>query len=241
VKRIVRIIATLTCTIAAFASTTAFAGGLDNLSTLTQSQYQALAKDIGAAAAYKGVTPGNALGITGVDVGVELTQTKIDNSGLLQKAGGGDSSNLFIPKLHVYKGLPGGFDIGAFVSKISGVDASLFGASLRYQIIEDGLATPSVALRLSGSRITGVSQLGLNTVAVDAIVSKKLTLVTPYAGVGSVRTSASAKVGNLGNADSTASRVFVGLNANFLASNFALEAEKLGSNNSISAKVGFRF
>jgi hypothetical protein len=226
--------------LASSATLPAFAG-LDTLSTLTQSQFSALAKDLGAAAAYKGVTPGNSLGITGVDVGLELTQTKIDNSDALRRAGGSDSSNLFVPKVHVYKGLPGCFDIGAFVSRISGIDATLAGASLRYQIVEDGLATPSVALRVSGSRIAGVSQLGLNTFAVDAIVSKKLTFVTPYAGVGSVRTNANAKVGNLGDANSTASHVFVGVNANFLLSNFAIEAERLGETNSVSAKVGFRF
>lgn len=239
-----RITQALTITVGMLVSATALptlAGGLDALQTLSRDQFASLSKDIGAAAAYKGVTPGNSLGITGVDAGVELTQTKIENSALLNQAGGGDRTNLFIPKIHVYKGLPAGFDIGAFVSHVSGVDASLFGVSLRYQVIEDGLTTPSVALRVSGSRLVGISQLGLNTVALDAILSKKLTFVTPYIGAGSVRTNASAKVGDLGDTNSTASRVFVGLNANFALTNFAVEAERLGGTNSLSAKIGVRF
>ncbi len=222
-------------------SCTVQASGLDSLQSLSQDQFRKLTKDIGAAAAYRGVTPGNSLGITGFDVGLEVTQSKIENSGILKQAGGGDTSNLFIPKLHVHKGLPGGFDIGAFVSRVSGIDASLIGGEVRYQVIEDGLTTPSVALRLSGSKATGVSQLNLSTVAVDAMVSKKLTFITPYAGVGSVRISGAPKVGRLTDVTATDSRVFVGVNANFLTANFAIEAEKLGGVSSVSAKVGFRF
>ena len=134
-----------------------------------------------------------------------------------------------------------GFDIGAFASRISGLDASLIGAEVRYQIMEDGLTTPSVALRLSGSKITGISQVNLSTVAVDAMISKKLTFITPYIGIGSVRIASAPKVGLLQNVSATDSRVFVGVNMNFLTTNFALEAEKLGSVSSISGKIGFRF
>ena len=217
------------------------AGSLDNLTMLSQDQFTKLSKDLGAVAAYRGVTPGNSLGLTGFDVGVELTQSKIENSDILKRAGGGDTSTLFVPKLHIHKGLPAGFDIGAFVSRISGVDASLLGAELRYQVVEDGLTTPSIAVRLSGSKVTGVSQVNLSTAAVDAMVSKKLTFITPYAGVGSVRVTSSPKVGALRDVTSTESRVFVGVNANFLLTNFALEAEKLGGVSSVSAKIGFRF
>ena len=37
------------------------------------------------------------------------------------------------------------------------------------------------------------------------------------------------------------SRVFGGLNVNLVGANFALEAEKMGGNTSLSAKVGLRF
>jgi len=236
----VGILAALTM-LAVLASINARASGLVNLPTLSQDQFTKLSKDLGAAAAYRGVTPGNSLGITGFDIGIELTESKIENSNALKLAGGSDTSTLFIPKLHIHKGLPAGFDIGAFVSRISGVNASLLGAEVRYQIIEDGLTTPSVALRLSGSKATGISQVNLSTIAVDAMISKKLTFITPYAGIGSVRTASAPKVGLLKDVTATDSRVFVGVNMNFLTTNFALEAEKLGGVNSISGKIGVRF
>lgn len=234
-------VAALLLSTTVFTALNASAGDFNGLASLSQDQYAKLSKDIGAAAAYRGVSPGNSLGITGFDIGIELTQTKIENPAILKQAGGGDSSNLFVPKLHVHKGLPFGFDIGAFVSRVSGVDAALYGAELRYQIIEDGLTTPSVAVRASGSKITGVSQTSLSTAAVDLMVSKKLAFVTPYIGAGSVRINNKPKVGTLTEVTSTQSRVFVGVNANFLLANFAVEAEKMGDVNSISAKVGFRF
>lgn len=219
----------------------AFAGELNQIGTLAQSQFLRLSTDLGAATAYKGVTPATPLGITGFDVGVEFTQTQLKSTAVFRQAGAGDMSNLLVPKIHVTKGLPFGFDIGAFVSKVSGVDGSLFGAEMRYAILDDGLATPALGIRLSGSKLTGVSHLSLSTIAVDAMLSKKLTIVTPYIGAGTVRVSSRADVAGLREENFNKSRVFIGMNVNFLVSNLAFEAEKMGDNTSLSAKVGFRF
>lgn len=228
-------------TVALMFAGNAVAGDLNQIGTLTQNQFLKLSTDLGAASAYKGVTPATPLGSTGFDVGVELTQTSVENSAEFRQAGAGDTSNLYVPKIHVTKGLPGGFDIGVFVSRISGVNGTLIGLEARYAILDDGLATPALGLRLSGSKLSGVNKLDLSTVAVDAMLSKKLTLVTPYIGAGSVRVKSSADVAGLREESFNKSRVFIGLNANFLLTNFALEAEKMGDNTSLSAKAGIRF
>ena len=218
-----------------------FAGNLDQIGTLAQSQFLKLSTDLGAAAAYKGVTPATPLGLTGFDIGVEATQTQLENTAIFRQAGAGDVDNLYIPKLHITKGLPFNVDIGAFVSQVSGVGGSLFGAELRYALLDDGIASPALAVRLSGTTLSGVSHLDLSTWALDAMLSKKLTFVTPYIGAGGVRTRSRASVANLQEETISKSRVFMGVNANFLLANFAVEAEKLGDNTSLSAKVGFRF
>lgn len=219
----------------------AVAGDLSQIGTLTQSQFLKLSSDLGAATAYKGLTPATPLGISGFDVGVEVTQTSIENTALFRQAGAGDLSNLYVPKIHLTKGLPFGFDIGAFVSKVSGVNGSLFGAEARYAILDDGLTTPAFGVRLSGSKLTGVGNVKLSTVAVDAMLSKKLALVTPYIGAGSVRVTSRADVGGLREERFDKSRVFIGLNVNIVLTNLALEAEKMGDNTSLSAKLGIRF
>ncbi len=233
-KKIVLAVATL------FAAN-AYAGDLNQIGTLTQNQFLKLSTDLGAASAYKGVTPATPLGAVGFDIGAEITQTSIENSAIFRQAGAGDVSNLVVPKIHVTKGLPGGFDIGAFVSRVSGIGGSLIGLEARYAILDDGLTTPALGVRLSGTKLSGVSKLNLSTVAVDAMLSKKLTLVTPYIGAGSVRVKSGADVAGLREESFNKSRVFIGMNVNFLLANIALEAEKMGGNNSVSAKAGFRF
>ena len=217
------------------------AGDLNQISSLTQGQFLKLSTDLGAASTYKGVTPATPLGLAGFDLGAEITQTKLENTAEFRQAGAGDLDNVYIAKIHVTKGLPFGFDIGAFVGKVSGIGGSLIGAEARYAILDDGLTTPALAVRLSGSKLFSVSSVHLSTVAVDAMLSKKLAVVTPYIGAGTVRVNGSADVAGLHGETFNKSRLFIGMNVNLLVSNFAVEAEKMGDNSSVSAKLGFRF
>lgn len=216
------------------------AADLPNLGTLLQGEFRRVSEDLGAAAAYKGVTPATPLGPLGFDVGLEVTQTKFENSALFAKAGK-STSEVIIPKLHVTKGLGLGFDIGAFVGGVPEYDAGLFGGELRYAILDDGLVRPAVGLRLSGTTTHGLGPIDISTAAVDVLVSKRFTLVTPYAGAGVVRVQ--SKAGGVGLADEkfNQSRLFGGINVNLVAANLALEVEKMGDNTSVSAKVGWRF
>lgn len=217
------------------------AADFPDIATLTQDEFRRLSRDLGAAFSYKGVTPATPLGITGFDVGLEVTDTTMENSAIFARAGAGSRSRLAIPKLHVHKGLLGGFDIGAFIAAAPDVDATLFGGELRYAVLDDGLATPAVGIRLSGSKATGTGALEIATAAADVIVSKRFTAITPYAGAGTVRVQSSVSGSALAEEKFNKGRVFGGVNVNLLAINFAFEVEKMGDNTSLSAKVGWRF
>jgi hypothetical protein len=219
----------------------AHAADFTSIGALTQGEFAGLARDLGAAFSYKGVTPATPLGPIGFDVGVEVTDTRLQNSSAFQRAGAGGHSHLVIPKLHVYKGLFGGLDIGAFIAGAPEVGATLFGADIRYAILDDGLATPAVAIRASGTKAGGLGDLGMNTAALDLMASKKFTALTPYIGAGVVRVRASAGGTGLQDERFNKSRVFGGLNVNLIGVNVAFEAEKMGDNTSLSAKLGFRF
>jgi hypothetical protein len=219
----------------------AAAGEFDTIGSLSQGEFHRLSQDLGAAFSYKGVTPATPLGLLGFDVGVEATRTTIENSSLFRRAGGSEHSELLIPKLHVYKGLPAGFDIGAFLAGSSDVGATLVGVDLRYAVLDDSLAMPAVALRLSGTRATGLGKLNVGTLALDVMVSKKFALLTPYAGAGTVRVQSRPHADGLGDENFNVGRVFGGVNLNLLAVNLAFEAEKTGKNTSLTAKVGWRF
>lgn len=227
--------------VALFAATPALAGDFSSLGNLTQSEFRSLSEDLGAAAAYKGVTPATPLGPLGIDVGLEVTATRMENSRFFSLAGAGSQSELLIPKLHIHKGLVAGLDIGAFIGAIPDVSGSLFGAELRYAVMDDTLTRPAVGIRASGTMTNGLGDLDIRTAALDVVVSKKFTLATPYVGVGTVRIISEAKGVGLAEESFNKSRVFAGVNINLALINVALEAEKMGDNTSLSAKLGWRF
>ena len=107
--------------------------------------------------------------------------------------------------------------------------------------MNDGLATPAVGLRLSGTKATGMGDLKVSTVAVDLVVSKRFAVFTPYAGAGVVRTFASVSGSSLEEERRNEGRMFAGVNLNLIAVNLAVEAEKAGDNRTLSAKLGWRF
>jgi hypothetical protein len=219
----------------------AHANDFPNVRALSQDQFHKLSQDLGAAFSYKGVTPATPLGPLGFDFGLELTDTKVENSSIFGLAGAGDPSHILVPKFHAHKGLPAGFDIGAFIGGSSDINATLFGAEVRYAILDDGLATPAVGVRLSGTKASGLGDLSIATGALDVTVSKRFALITPYVGGGAVRVMSNVSGSGLTKERFNKGRYFGGVNVNLLAINFAFEAEKMGGNTSLSAKVGWRF
>lgn len=225
---------------AALLSTAACARNLDHIGSLTQGEFRSLTGDLGAALSYKGVTPATPLGVLGWDAGLEVTDTRVENKDVFSKAGGG-SSDIVVPKVHVGIGLPARFDLGAFVGGATQVNATLIGGELRYAMIDDTLTTPAVALRLAGTNARGMGEMRLYTASVDAMISKRFTVFTPYAGMGTVRVSGNPRNAGLSDESVNRGRGFIGAQFNLVGANLAFEAERMGSNTSLSAKLGIRF
>jgi len=221
---------------------TAYAASFDTLEGLVSDQFKTFTENLGAATHYKGITPAESLGIIGIDIGLGLSSTQIDED-IFDAASNGDFdlSSFLLPRLTVQKGLPFGIDIGASLSAAPNTDVKLIGAELRYAIIDGNVAVPAVGLRASFSTVQGVNELDLNNAALELLVSKGLLLLTPYAGVGIVRTTATANdVDSLSEETVDQNKLFVGLNINF-GFNVALEADRTGEYTSYSAKAGIRF
>jgi hypothetical protein len=219
------------------------ASNINNLAGMSQSDFRLLSEDLGAALSYKPLTPAVSTGITGFDVGVEVTSTKLANPAVFDRAvSGGGPSSLVVPKLHIHKGLPFGIDVGASYSAIPSSNIKLVGAEVRYAIVQGGIATPAVGLRGSYSAMTGVDQMDFHTTGVDLSISKGFAVFTPYAGVGIVQvTSTPNNVPGLTRTKFNENKVFVGANINLLFVNLAFEADKTGNATSYGAKLGWRF
>jgi len=218
------------------------ASNIDNLQALSQSEFRALSKDLGAALSYKPLTPTTPLGITGFDVGLAVTATKIENSDLLQRAGAGNHSTLPVPSLRVNKGLPLDIDVGLMVGAVPGTNVRLYGGELRYAIVSGGAALPAIGIRGSYTKLTGVDQLDFDTKGVDLSISKGFLMFTPYGGIGKVWASSTPNgIPALSKESLSLNKVFVGANLNFGLMNLAFEGDRTGKASSYGAKLGFRF
>lgn len=230
----------------AAASTGAHAGGdIDSLGNLAQSEFRLLSEDLGAALSYKALAPAEPLGITGFDIGLEVTASSLEYAGIFDRASSGSGFNtLPVPKIHAHKGLPFNFDVGAFLSAVPDSNIRLMGAELRYAFIEGGAAMPAVALRGTYSLLTGVDQLDLDTRGVELTVSKGFLMFTPYAGAGKVWTTSTPNLPvpfTLKEESFSQSKFFVGANFNFALLNLAIEGDRTGDTTSYGLKLGARF
>jgi hypothetical protein len=222
----------------------AAAADINRIQTLTQDDFHKLSQDLGAVLSYKPLTPTTPLGITGFDIGLAVTATKIQNSDVLQKAGAGDHSTLPVPSLRLHKGLPLDLDVGVMVGAVPGTNVRLYGGELRYALVSGGAALPAIGIRGSYTKLTGVDQLDFKTRGVDLSISKGFLMFTPYAGIGKVWVASSPKniPTSVPSKESLSlNKVFVGVNLNFGLTNLAFEGDRTGEASSYGAKLGFRF
>jgi len=224
----------------------AWAANINTVNSLAQPQFKLLTEDLGGALSYKPLIPSTTLGITGFDIGIEATATKLKNPDVLATASSGSSvSTVVVPKIALHKGLPFGFDIGAFYSSVPTTNIKLVGGEVRYALIDGGLISPTLSLRASYTKLTGVDQLDFDTKGLDISIAKGITFVTPYVGVGKVWATGTPK--NLPapavlNEEKVAlTKVFAGVNFNFGLMNFAIEGDKTGDTTTYGAKLGFRW
>jgi hypothetical protein len=212
------------------------------IGAIPQADFKMLSEDLASATSYKGLTPAEPLGSTGFDIGIEATNTTMQYDTVFNTACGCSDDNLLIPKLHLHKGLPMGFDVGLMYASTANVDVSITGLELRYSNIEGGISMPAVATRISWSRLDGVDNLSLESKGIDVSVSKGFAMFTPYGGIGQnwVTSDPSAATG-LAKEEFTQTKYFVGLNINTGFLNFDFEMDDTGGAQTIGGKVGFRF
>lgn len=228
----------------AAAAAPALAADIDSIQLLSQNEFRLLSEDLGAALSFKPLIPSEALGITGFDLGVAVTGTKLKNVAILEKAssGGDVPSVLPVPTLRLHKGLPLNLDVGVAFSQVPGTNIRYAGGELRWAILPGSTLTPAVAIRGTLTRLTGVDQLDFDTKSLDISISKGFANITPYGGIGQVWVKSTPKgVHGLRGEDFTQTKVFGGVNVNFGLANLAFEADSTGGTTTVGAKLGFRF
>src|SRR5574337_774352 len=147
-RRIILAVIFLGLTTSAFAS-----NDINNLPALTQSQFHDLSADLGAVLSFKQLQSAEAEGITGFDLGLDLSSTNVAHAAAWNTATSGSGvTTIPMARVSLSKGLPFGFDIGGFYSGATNSNIKDYGAELRYAIVDDGTFTPTVGVRAAFSR-----------------------------------------------------------------------------------------
>lgn len=230
------------CLLLAMAANSAWAFDFDRLQNLAQEDFRLLSEDLGAALSYHPQTPTEPLGVTGFDIGIALTLSKVSNKDQLSRASSESvPSYIPVPTLRANKGLPFGIDVGLMYATIPGSDLSLWGGEARWAFIRGNVAMPAVGIRGTFTRLTGVDELDMRTKGVDISASKGFAFLTPYIGVGRTWITSNPRVGTLAKEDFALTKLFLGAGFKLALLNLNAEVDRTGDSTAYSLKAGIRF
>jgi len=224
-----------------------WAGGndIELPSLFSQDDFKQFSREAGIALSYAPMAPAEPLGITGFDIGLEVTAVNISNEAGYWKNIIKDSNPpdyLPIPKLHVQKGLPFNIDLGVIYSQVPDSNIELIGGEVKWAPLKGSTIIPAAAIRGTYTRLLGVSDIDLETYGVDFSVSKGFAFLTPYAGLGQIwiKTKENSNLVILANENLNETKGFVGLKASFFFFSMVAEAAFANiSTYSLRANVSF--
>jgi hypothetical protein len=172
------------------------------------------------------------LGLIGFDVYAEASADR----GFADSAAGdlviGDltGGTMSIGRIGVRKGLPGGVDVGvAYGQTLGGSGLRLASADVQWAMIHGGLLSPAVSLRLTGTGTVGnVGTYELRQYGAEILISKGFTILTPYAGVGVVRSRGTLNVIHSATRQETDNQgiAYAGVTLSLLVPKITVEVEK---------------
>jgi hypothetical protein len=219
------------------------AADFNAIGLLNQAEFRAFSEDVSSAISHKGLIPSEGLGITGFDIGAAVGATEVAHRDTLRKAAGGASIPKAVPyaSLRVVKGLPFDIDIGVVQTSLYDTDVRATGGEIRWAFIGGSTVLPAVAVRLAGSKLSGVRQLEMRTVSADVSISKGFLFLTPYAGVGTVQTRSRAPGTSLAAENFRQDKVFAGVNIALVPLAINVEADRTGEATSYGIKFALRW
>ncbi|EQD26952.1 hypothetical protein B1B_19369 [mine drainage metagenome] len=216
---------------------------IQDLSLLTSAQFLELSTDLSAVVADPPMGSAAPLGLTGFRISLYGRDTRLAHENAWNIASGGSSlSNVPAAGLRLSKGLPFGLDVGGFYMTSPDTHVRMYGGDIRYALIHGGTLSPSLGIRASYARLTGVNQLAFDTRSLDLTLSQELGPFTPFAAWGRIWTqsSPSASTG-LPNEDFSHNEFVLGLATTLALVEIDLEGARIAGNNTYSVSLGLNF
>lgn len=207
-----------------------------------QQDFRSVSEDLTAALDYKALSVAEPGGLLGFSIDAYGSYTSTRSSGAWSRLTGDSVDSIGTVGVRASKGLPFGFDVGGFYSRVTGSDATAYGAELRYAILEGSAITPAISLRGTYTRASNTGDFDYASYGTDLSISKGILFLTPYAGVGYVRseTEADSRFA-LDNESFGQAKFFVGSRFSLALLSATIEYQRLGDNNVYSLKGGITF
>ncbi len=216
---------------------------IHDLSLLTPAQFLQLSTDLSAVVTDPPMGSAAPLGLAGFQISLYGRDTRLAHANAWSIASGGSSiSNVPAAGLRLSKGLPFGFDVGGFYMTAPDTHIRIYGGDIRYALIQGGALSPSLGIRASYARLTGVNQLSFDTKSLDLTLSQELGPFTPFAAWGRVWTQSnpSASTG-LSNESFSHNEFVLGLATTLALFEIDLEAARIAGNYAYSVSLGLSF
>ncbi|HOX43968.1 MAG TPA: hypothetical protein PK668_10220 [Myxococcota bacterium] len=154
-----------------------------------QGRFESLMIELGHITAPVFLAPAETLGLNGFAIGFEGTVAPIEGGAAYwtEVTEGKPADVVFIPRVHVRKGLPFSFEIGTQLAYVPESEMFVVGAELKWALNEGFFFVPDIAVRLSINHTIGPKEFELTTGGWDVSISHPFGLggmvsLTPYAG-----------------------------------------------------------
>lgn len=213
-----------------------------DVTTPNQQDFRAASEDLTAALDYKALGATEAGGLLGFSIDAYGSYASTGNSAAWSRLTGSSTDSIGTVGVRASKGLPFGLDVGGFYGRVIDSDATVYGGELRYAILEGSVATPAIGLRGTYTRASNVGDFDYASYGTDLSISKGFLFLTPYAGVGYVRSDVEADASTgLGKESFGQAKLFVGSRISLGILSATLEYQRLGDNDVYSLKAGIGF
>jgi hypothetical protein len=160
--------------------------------------FRAFTRELGAALSSITLMPPSTLGYDGFAIGTELSILNLKTSQFPLPTEGGFSGPLLVPSLHLRKGLPFSFEVGARTGWIQKSGMAVATVELKWALNEGFANWPDLGIRGHFTRLFNSRDFDLYTGGVDVGVGKRFAIagtmtITPYGGWNPVWVAAFSK------------------------------------------------
>jgi len=217
--------------------------------SLTQAQWHRFTQQVGALSSFKALATAKPLGRMNFHVALDYASTPVDQHDLAWintfthpdvECPLGDA--IALPTVRARVGVSDHVDVGGYWTTAPRANYGLVGAELQYSFMQESKNSPAAAARASVTVLTGVPDFNLSIYSLDALASRRVAMVTPYAGIRTslaVGTETTPKV-NLSTERVQIMQGFAGLTYSFWMLDLAAEYD-ISTVNTFALAIGHSF